>query len=84
MASPYAPAHGRSGDHADQLTGTLVRTVDEISVSGPGRVRLIRLDEGERLVGIERVESLETPEEGAAAGEGPEQAAGESAADPPP
>ena len=68
-------------------TGTLVRTtVDEISVQGRNTqgVRLIRLDEGERLVGIERVESLETPEEGAAAGEGPEQAAGESAADPPP
>jgi DNA gyrase subunit A len=68
-------------------TGTLVRTtVDEISVQGRNTqgVRLIRLDEGERLVGIERVESLETPEEGAAAGEGPEPAAGESAADPPP
>ena len=42
-------------------TGTLVRTpVDEISVSGRNTqgVRLIRLAEGERLTGIERVESL--------------------------
>src|SRR5439155_19524410 len=41
-------------------TGTLVRTtVDEISVQGRNTqgVRLIRLGEGERLVGIERVES---------------------------
>ena len=47
--------------------GTLVRTpVDEISVLGRNTqgVRLIRLDEGERLVGIERVESLESAEEG--------------------
>ena len=65
-------------------TGTLVRTtVDEISVQGRNTqgVRLIRLDEGERLVGIERVASLETAEEGAAAAEGPEPAAGESATD---
>jgi DNA gyrase subunit A len=51
-------------------TGTLVRTtVDEISVQGRNTqgVRLIRLDEGERLVGIERVESLEAGEDGAAA-----------------
>jgi DNA gyrase subunit A len=45
-------------------TGTLVRTtVDEISVQGRNTqgVRLIRLGEGgERLVGIERVESLES------------------------
>jgi DNA gyrase subunit A len=44
-------------------TGTLVRTtVDEISIQGRNTqgVRLIRLGEGgERLVGIERVESLE-------------------------
>ncbi len=43
-------------------TGTLVRTpVDEISVLGRNTqgVRLIRLAEGERLVGIERIESLE-------------------------
>jgi len=43
-------------------TGTLVRTtVDEISVQGRNTqgVRLIRLGEGERLVGIERIESLE-------------------------
>ena len=47
-------------------TGTLVRTtVDEISVQGRNTqgVRLIRLDEGERLVGIERIESLEGGEE---------------------
>src|SRR5258708_3364444 len=44
-------------------TGTLVRTpVDEISVLGRNTqgVRLIRLAEGERLVGIERIESLDT------------------------
>jgi DNA gyrase subunit A len=43
-------------------TGTLVRTpVDEISVVGRNTqgVRLIRLAEGERLTGIERIESLE-------------------------
>ncbi len=65
-------------------TGTLVRTtVDEISVQGRNTqgVRLIRLDEGERLVGIERVASLETGEDGATATEGPEPAAGESATD---
>ena len=48
-------------------TGTLVRTtVDEISVQGRNTqgVRLIRLGEGERLVGIERIESLEASEEG--------------------
>ena len=46
-------------------TGTLVRTpVDEISVLGRNTqgVRLIRLAEGERLVGIERIESLESGE----------------------
>ncbi len=51
-------------------TGTLVRTpVDEISVVGRNTqgVRLIRLAEGERLTGIERVESLEG-EAGAAEG----------------
>src|SRR5690349_21272020 len=44
-------------------TGTLVRTaVDEISVLGRNTqgVRLIRLAEGERLVGIERVEGLDS------------------------
>jgi DNA gyrase subunit A len=48
-------------------TGTLVRTtVDEISVQGRNTqgVRLIRLGEGgERLVGIERIESLESAED---------------------
>jgi DNA gyrase subunit A len=46
-------------------TGTLVRTtVDEISMQGRNTqgVRLIRLDEGERLVGVERVESLDSAE----------------------
>jgi len=63
-------------------SGTLVRTtVDEISVQGRNTqgVRLIRLDEGERLVGIERVESLEGSDEGAVAGEGPQPDAGEPA-----
>jgi len=53
-------------------TGTLVRTaVDEISVVGRNTqgVRLIRLAEGERLTGIERVESL-----GDESAEGAEQA----------
>jgi DNA gyrase subunit A len=65
-------------------TGTLVRTtVDEISVQGRNTqgVRLIRLDEGERLVGIERVESLDSGEEGAAAELGAAPDAGEPAAD---
>jgi DNA gyrase subunit A len=51
-------------------TGTLVRTpVEEVSVLGRNTqgVRLIRLAEGERLVGIERIESLETAD-GAAVG----------------
>jgi DNA gyrase subunit A len=46
-------------------TGTLVRTpVDEISVLGRNTqgVRLIRLEEGERLVGIERIEGLDSGE----------------------
>jgi DNA gyrase subunit A len=50
-------------------TGTLVRTpVDEISVLGRNTqgVRLIRLADGERLVGIERIESLDAAD-GAAA-----------------
>jgi DNA gyrase subunit A len=66
-------------------TGTLVRTgVDGISVQGRNTqgVRLIRLDDGERLVGIERVESLEACEEDAAAGEAPAAAADEPAAGP--
>ncbi len=50
-------------------TGTLVRTtVDEISVLGRNTqgVRLIRLAEGERLIGIERIESLEASDEAVA------------------
>ncbi|HEY8051798.1 MAG: DNA gyrase subunit A [Steroidobacterales bacterium] len=61
-------------------TGTLVRTgVDGISIQGRNTqgVRLIRLDEGERLVGIERVESLDGNGDEAAAGEGPEAGTGE-------
>jgi DNA gyrase subunit A len=64
-------------------TGVLVRTaVDEISVQGRNTqgVRLIRLGEGERLVGIGRIESLEAGEEGAAAAAG----ASADAADAPP
>jgi len=64
-------------------TGTLVRTpVDEISVVGRNTqgVRLIRLGEGERLVGIERIdESLEGE---AAEGEG--SAPAESSPESPP
>src|SRR3984957_18048740 len=66
-------------------SGTLVRTtVDEISVQGRNTqgVRLIRLDEGERLVGIERIESLEGADEGAVAGEGPQAGTGEPATEP--
>jgi DNA gyrase subunit A len=48
------------GAHADQFAGgTLVRTpVAEISVAGRNTqgVRLIRLDEGERLTGVDRIE----------------------------
>jgi DNA gyrase subunit A len=79
-------------------TGTLVRTpVDEISVVGRNTqgVRLIRLGEGERLVGVERVdESLEgaaadgggegqgeTPPEGGATNAPPESS---SSSDTPP
>ncbi len=54
-------------------TGTLVRTpVGEISVVGRNTqgVRLIRLGEGERLTGIERIESL--GEDAAGATPGPE------------
>jgi len=57
-------------------TGTLVRTaVDEVSELGRNTqgVRLIRLSEGERLVGIERIESLdgEPAEEGPAESDQP-------------
>jgi DNA gyrase subunit A len=48
-------------------SGTLVRTpVGDISVVGRNTqgVRLIRLDEGERLTGVERVESLENGDAG--------------------
>jgi DNA gyrase subunit A len=68
-------------------TGTLVRTpVDEISVVGRNTqgVRLIRLGEGERLVGVERVdESLEgeAPPEGE--GSAPAESAPSSSDAPP-
>ncbi len=64
-------------------TGTLVRTtVDEISVQGRNTqgVRLIRLGEGERLVGIERIESLETGEGEDVTEPRPQAGAGEPAA----
>ena len=53
-------------------TGTLVRTpVGEISIVGRNTqgVRLIRLGEGERLTGIERIESL-GDESGPVSGQG--------------
>jgi DNA gyrase subunit A len=62
-------------------TGTLVRTtVDGISVQGRNTqgVRLIRLGEGERLVGIERIESLDGD------GEGEGELADGAPAEPPP
>jgi DNA gyrase subunit A len=65
-------------------TGTLVRTtVDEISVQGRNTqgVRLIRLGEGERLVGIERVESLDTGDDDTLPEPGPRPDASEPAAD---
>ena len=54
--------------------------VADISIVGRNTqgVRLIRLGEGERLVGIERVESLDAGEEGA----GAELAAGPDAGEP--
>ncbi|HEX4388317.1 MAG TPA: DNA gyrase subunit A [Steroidobacteraceae bacterium] len=64
-------------------TGTLVRTaVDEISVQGRNTqgVRLIRLDDGERLVGIERIASLDGGAEEGAAERAPESGADEPAA----
>jgi DNA gyrase subunit A len=66
-------------------TGTLVRTaVDGISVQGRNTqgVRLIRLEEGERLVGIERIEGLDASEEGAGAGEASDAGTDEPAAGP--
>jgi DNA gyrase subunit A len=60
-------------------TGTLVRTgVDEVSELGRNTqgVRLMRLSEGERLVGIERIESLE--------GESAEEESGPAESDHPP
>jgi len=51
-------------------TGTLVRTpVDEISVLGRNTqgVRLIRLEESERLTGIERIEQLQGDDEAGSA-----------------
>src|SRR5215467_4837029 len=65
-------------------TGTLVRTaVDEISVQGRNTqgVRLIRLGEGERLVGIERIASLDGGAEDEAGERAPESGEGEPAAE---
>jgi len=59
-------------------SGTLVRTrAGEISVLGRNTqgVRLIRLDEGERLIGVEPVEP-ENGDDEASAGEDAESAAG--------
>ncbi|HUA88209.1 MAG TPA: DNA gyrase subunit A [Steroidobacteraceae bacterium] len=56
-------------------SGTLVRTtVDGISVQGRNTqgVRLMRLDESERLVGIERIESLEGEDQESSLAEGPQ------------
>jgi DNA gyrase subunit A len=72
-----------NSDHELMLissTGTLVRTpVGEISIVGRNTqgVRLIRLGEGERLTGVERIDSL--PEDGPGAGPGaPDLSSGES------
>jgi DNA gyrase subunit A len=65
-------------------SGTLVRTpVNDISVQGRNTqgVRLIRLDEGDRLVGLERI-LAEGPAEGTEGPEGSEGAEGEDT--PPP
>jgi DNA gyrase subunit A len=70
-------------------TGTLVRTpVAEISIVGRNTqgVRLIRLDEGERLTGIERIESLADVASGAgssATGLPPEDSSTSGPVDPP-
>jgi DNA gyrase subunit A len=53
-------------------TGTLVRTpVGDISIVGRNTqgVRLIRLEEGERLVGVERIEGLNGDESEDVAGD---------------
>ncbi|MBV8495782.1 MAG: DNA gyrase subunit A, partial [Gammaproteobacteria bacterium] len=65
-------------------TGTLVRTtVEEISVQGRNTqgVRLIRLGDGERLVGIERIESLDAADEAVVVDSGPAAGAAPPAAD---
>jgi DNA gyrase subunit A len=65
-------------------TGALVRTtVDEISVQGRNTqgVRLMRLGDGERLVGIGRIETLETDEDAAVAEPARATGAGEPAAE---
>ncbi|MBV8343058.1 MAG: DNA gyrase subunit A, partial [Gammaproteobacteria bacterium] len=65
-------------------TGTLVRTtVEEISVQGRNTqgVRLIRLGDGERLVGIERIESLDAADEAVVLDSGPAAGAAPPAAD---
>ena len=75
------------GDEIMLITagGTVVRTrVDEVSVLGRNTqgVRLIRLDEGERLVGIDRFESLGDEEDnGDAAGDDTAGETGDDAGD---
>ena len=67
-------------------TGTLVRTtVDGISVQGRNTqgVRLIRLGEGERLVGIERIESLDGDGEEGVTDDAPDAAPGDAPGDAP-
>jgi DNA gyrase subunit A len=67
-------------------TGTLVRTaVDEISVQGRNTqgVRLIRLGDAERLVGIERIEGLDAGDESAEAESAPAAEPASPAADTP-
>src|SRR5512138_3256550 len=62
-------------------SGTLVRTqVSEISVQGRNTqgVRLIRVDEGDRLVGLERIVSEGAGEAGAEGGEGGEAGEGDA------
>ena len=62
--------------------GTLVRTpVADVSIVGRNTqgVRLIRLDEGDRLTGVERVESLGDEFEGEGGGDPAEDGAGAEA-----
>jgi DNA gyrase subunit A len=65
-------------------TGTLVRTpVADISVVGRNTqgVRLIRLGEGERLTGVERVEGLDAGDDSVALGDSTSDDAATSGSD---